>query len=41
MDRYPHCGFVVDSVGLEIDSGRRIVRFDPLGGGKVDPESEF
>ncbi len=25
MDRYPHCGHVVDSVGLEIDSGRRIV----------------
>jgi len=34
MDRYPHCGLVVDSVGMEIDPGRRTVRFDPVVGVK-------
>ncbi|MCX5852057.1 MAG: hypothetical protein NT072_08370 [Deltaproteobacteria bacterium] len=32
---------LVDSVGLEVDSGRRTVWFDPLDGGEVDTESEF
>jgi hypothetical protein len=41
MDLYTHCRLVFGSVRLEIDSGRRTVHFDPLGGGKMDMTSRI